>query len=200
MRTFIGVAVVAGALMMAQEAGAATISLVYQCPDSSPGYCVGSNANDSESLVNAILAGEGLQPRPVEELAKFDSKDDGWEITGHGGWFTVTGPDATSGKFSFLGDSVAGATYLLTHFAVKAGPGFLLYSIEDGALPLGVASALDVNWSTAGLIVGRGNTPGLSHLTFYGTSQPEVPVPEPASMMLLGAGLLGLAATLRRRR
>jgi len=42
--------------------------------------------------------------------------------------------------------------------------------------------------------------PSLSHLTLFGRIVPTVEVPEPASMTMFGAGLLGLWALRRRRR
>lgn len=44
------------------------------------------------------------------------------------------------------------------------------------------------------------NQPSLSHLTLFGRIVPTVEVPEPASMTMFGAGLLGLWALRRRRR
>lgn len=44
------------------------------------------------------------------------------------------------------------------------------------------------------------NQPSLSHLTLFGRIGPTVAVPEPASMTMFGAGLLGLWALRRRRR
>lgn len=45
-----------------------------------------------------------------------------------------------------------------------------------------------------------GNIAGLSHLIVYGKQGSTTPVPEPATMLLFGTGLAGLAAVARRRK
>lgn len=82
-------------------------------------------------------------------------------------------------------------------FAVKAGGGdqggYLLFQTNDIST---------INWSTLGLIVGNGNTPGMSHVSVYtggpgGGPQQEVPEP----LTLLGSGLaLGFGGMFQKKR
>jgi hypothetical protein len=46
----------------------------------------------------------------------------------------------------------------------------------------------------------QGNPREVSHISFYDTSLPPVTVPEPMSLALFGAGLLGLGVARRARR
>lgn len=112
--------------------------------------------------------------------------------------------DANPGLFSFNPNPPAGALSgtwsvldgtLITYLTVKAGPQFALYQLSP--------PSSSGTWTTAGLVVGRGNQPGLSHLSFWTDNSFEVmavaPVPEPATYALVGSGLLVLAWRLRRR-
>ena len=85
-------------------------------------------------------------------------------------------------------DPMAWATYGSLAVAFKVGSGDPTWAAF--ILPYGETAG---SWST-GLQTGG----GLSHATFYGQGAPVVP--EPASLVLLGSGLLGLAAKARRRK
>ncbi len=82
-------------------------------------------------------------------------------------------------------------------FAVKAGNSYSLYT---------VANLAQFDWSTAGVkLVGKKglNTPGLSHLSIYRSSRPEVsppatPVPEPGILLGLVAAA-GISSSLKRK-
>lgn len=112
--------------------------------------------------------------------------------------------DASPGLFSFSPNPPAGGLSgswsvldgtPITYLTVKAGPQFALYQLSP--------PSSSGTWTTAGLVVGRGNQPGLSHLSFWTNDGFEAmavaPVPEPATYALVGSGLLLVAWRLRRR-
>ena len=76
-------------------------------------------------------------------------------------------------------------------YAVKAGDAYALY-YEAGGEDYGSWSTFDL-WAAGH----PGNSLDISHFTGYNGS--SAPVPEPATMLLLGSGLIGLAGLGRKK-
>jgi hypothetical protein len=74
------------------------------------------------------------------------------------------------------------------YMVLKAGTNYLLYDVS--ALTIGVAHL----WDTVGLLVGSGQQPALSHITFYdgtGRGGGSDPTPLPAAAWFMLTALLG---------
>jgi len=106
---------------------------------------------------------------------------------GSSGPLTITtDPGGQSGTWTTTNP---GPAVDVSFYAVKAGNYFALYLV-DPALDSGL-------WTTADILVGNGEIPSISHLDVLTGS--STPVPEPATMLLFGTGLAGLAGIARRK-
>jgi hypothetical protein len=126
--------------------------------------------NNSLGDADAAYNSQTPTPAPLLNLAGFANK-----------------ADVTSG---FGSDQISGsvtAPFLVSFYAVKAGDFFDLFEI---------APSTTFNWSTTGISVGNGQTPGISHLLYFGAA---AAVPEPAAWAIMITGFAGIGMALRWR-
>ena len=155
--------------------------------------------NDDVGLVNAAI-GNNYGSGPFTLLDKTDKTG----VAFGGITFVLTAQQNTAGAYTgqytlgWSGGTIPPTKWFDFAFAIKAGSEqFNVYLFDD--IPLYGTPGLYGGEYHITFLNGGGQIPNLSHLSVYGRTGTAV-VPEPATMLLFGTGLAGMAAVARRRK
>lgn len=201
LRRMVGAALVAGCapLLFAQPAqagaikcgqGAGSVDLVAAgcvAAKNDPFGTYGPPGGDSEWAVEqAILMATNV----AVDISLFGKVDGGADL----GLIELT-PVKTDGKGGILTGQwkILADDVFIKYITIKAGTSYALYELPG-------VGAQSGSFSTEALVNRGGQRPAMSHISFWLGRREAQQVPEPASLGLAGAGLIGLALGARVRR
>ncbi len=146
----------------------------------------GDDKNVSVDVLNAWEGGSGaFNFNDWEYLSKYEISE-GLDVTVDIGLVISPIVESNSGAWSFntdTWDTHENIMIVLKDGVVKSGPMWFAYLLED--------ECSSGTWTYP-------EVKDLSHLSVYGR-RGDVPVPEPATILLLGSGLVGLAGFGRKK-
>ncbi|WP_310601252.1 PEP-CTERM sorting domain-containing protein [Desulfobulbus sp.] len=192
MKLFLGVV----ALFIASQAHALSLSDVTFNGQVADAYTGLVSGNDSTNAANAYFGGG------FSQIVKDDNPGSGTDNGVFGGLnFTLSASKGKTGTWDLTWSGANLPATIDFMVVLKAGSNFVGYFFDD--IVLDTTSSGSGTWAISFLTKG-GQIPDLSHLSLYGRdlnsyTPPTDPVPEPATMLLFGVGLIGLAGFSRRK-